>query len=284
MKVGLAMRVRYDAMHEVTRAAEQSGYESVWLPEHLIWPADLGGTSPYADGHPPVDPGIPTLDTLMVLLSLAGATSTIRLGTYVYNLALRHPFVAARSVQTLDVLSGGRVELGVGAGWLPGEWAAVGLDFPSRGRRLDECIDVVRALWSEPAPAHEGEFFSFEAVRFEPKPTQGLVPVHVGGESPAALRRAARKGDGWIGMAHSPESAAEAVRRLHEECAAVGRDPERLTVSVGAGAPGREELRAYAAAGVDRLIASPWARTADAVAGLQRYADEVVRPWHEEEE
>ena len=277
----MALRVRYEAMPEVARAAEGAGYESVWLPEHLIWPADLGGTSPYADGHPPVDPTIPTLDALMVLVRLAERTATIRLGTYVYNLALRHPMVAARAVQTLDVLSGGRVELGVGAGWLPGEWAALGLDFRTRGRRLDECIDVLRCLWTAELPAYSGEFFQFDPVRFLPKPVQQPVPILVGGESRAALRRAARRGDGWIGMAHTPESAAKAVAALREECARVGRDPGELVVSVGAGAPSADDVRAYGEAGVARVIVSPWQRTADAVTGLQRYADEVVRP-HEE--
>lgn len=281
MRFGVALRVRYEAMRDVTVAAEELGYESVWLPEHLVWPADLGGTSPYADGHPPVDPTIPTLDTLMVLLALGTATTRIRLGAYVYNLALRHPIVAARAVQTLDVLTAGRVELGVGAGWLPGEWAAVGLDFATRGRRLDECIDVVRALWTDELPEHHGEFVSFGPVHFEPKPVQGTVPVHVGGESAAALRRAARKGDGWIGMAHTPESAAGAVSRLRDECERAGRDPATLVVTVGGDAPDGGAVEAFAAAGVDRLIVAPWARTADAVTGLQRHADEVVRAYGE---
>ena len=275
MKVGLALRVRYEAMVDVAVAAEENGYESVWLPEHLIWPVDFGGRSPHADGHPPVDPSIPTLDTLMVLLRLAGATQRVRLGTYVYNLALRHPFVSARAVQTLDVLSGGRVELGVGAGWLAAEWAAAGLDFSTRGRRLDECIDVVRCLWRESTPSWSGEFFSFGPVKFEPKPLQPRIPVLVGGESDAALRRAATRGDGWIGMNHDPVTVVDRVARLRELTIAADRDPAEVTVTVGGAAPDDDAVAAFAAAGVDRLVIAPWRRTADAVAGLTEYARHI---------
>ena len=185
----------------------------------------------------------------MVLLKLGLATSTIRLGTYVYNLALRHPFVAARAVQSLNVLTGGRVEFGVGAGWSAAEWAATGLDFTSRGRRLDECIDVVRLLWNESRPEYTGEFFDFPPVVFEPKPAQGLVPIHVGGESDAAMDRAARLGDGWIGMNHTVESAADAVskvralsdrsRRLPARCRS--RSAARRTISPRRAATARWE-------------------------------------------
>ena len=276
------MRVRYDVMRDVAVAADELGVESVWLPEHLIWPADLGGLSPHADGHAPVDPTIPTLDTLMVLVDLAAITSRVRLGTYVYNLALRHPFVSARAVQTLDHLSGGRVELGIGAGWLEGEWLAAGLDFATRGRRLDECIDVLRCLWTAEQPCYDGEFVSFGPVRFEPKPLQAPLPISVGGESRAALRRAARRGDGWIGMDHDPASAARQVAALRRECAEAGRDPTEVVVSVGGAAADLDTVRAFAAAGVDRLIVAPWRRSADAVVGLTAYVDEVVAPWRAE--
>src|SRR6185369_1943026 len=113
----------------------------------------------------------------------AAKTERIRLGTGVYNIGLRHPFVTARAVQTLDVVSGGRVELGIGASWLAEEWVATQLDFASRGRRVDETIAVVRRLWSEPEVTHRGEFFSFERVVFEPKPVQKPgPPILIGGE------------------------------------------------------------------------------------------------------
>ncbi len=278
MRFGVAMRVRYDGMRDVAQAADELGYESIWLPEHLIWPADLGGLSPHTGHGPGVDPTIPTLDTLMWMVTLAQATTRVRLGTYVYNLALRHPLVAARAVQTLDVISGGRVEFGVGAGWSRGEYDAAGVDFASRGRRLDEAIAACRTLWRDETVTHEGEFFHFGPVVFEPKPPQGLVPISVGGESAAALARAGRLGDGWLGMSGSPEQVAPRAAAVRAAAAAAGRDPASVIVSSGGEAATPAEVAAYASAGVDRIIVAPWRRTADAVAGLASYADQVMVP------
>ena len=279
MKFGVAMRVRYSLHRDVAQAAEDLGFESVWFPEHLIWPAQFDGTSPYEDGHPPVDPRIPTYDALAWMVTVATATRSLRLGTYVYNLALRSPFVAARAVQTLDLVSDGRVEFGIGAGWSEPEYAAVGIDFASRGRRLDESIDVCRKLWTDDVVMNEGEFFPFGPVHFEPKPTQGLVPIHVGGESMAALRRAARRGDGWIGMDHTPESAAERVLALRKLLAEEGRDPTSVQVTVGGHASSPADVAAYQATGVDRLIVSPWRRSDEAVRGMEKFAAEVLVPF-----
>ena len=122
------------------------------------------------------------------LAFLAARTTRIRLGTHVYNIGLRHPFVVARSVATLDVLSEGRVDFGIGASWLAAEWQATGLDFASRGRRVDEALAVCQQLWSQPVVEHHGEFFDFAPVMFEPKPQQRPWPkLHVGGDGPAAL-------------------------------------------------------------------------------------------------
>lgn len=265
--VGVALKVRYEAMRDVAVAAEELGYESVWIPEHLVFPADLAA-SPDGSGHR-VRPDVPTLDVLVFLATLATATTTIRLGTWVYNLALRHPIVAARAVQTLDVVSGGRVSFGVGAGWVEGEYAAVGVDFATRGARLDECIDALRELWTEDTPSFGGEHVSFGPVKFEPKPVQAPVPILVGGESDAALRRAAARGDGWIGMDHTPESAAGRVARIRE------LTDRPIEVTVGATPEGRDELVAYAEAGVDRVITAPFERTADAIDGLRAYAERM---------
>jgi probable F420-dependent oxidoreductase len=280
VKVGVALRVRHDAMPEVARVAEDLGYESVWLPEHLVMPATTSG-SPHPSGRITLDPTTPTLDVLLVLQWLAAATTTIRLGTYVYNLALRHPFVSARAVQTLDVLSGGRVELGVGAGWLREEWEAVGLDFDTRGERLDECLDVLRVLWTHELPDFTGRYHSFAAVHFEPKPVQRPVPVHVGGESVAALRRAAARGDGWIGMSHTPASAARQVTRLRVESERLGRPTVPLVTVGAAGRPSAGDLSELSAAGVDRVIVAPFTSTADAVDGLRSFAQQVLEPWAE---
>ena len=281
MKFGVAMRVRYALHTDVAQAAEELGFESAWFPEHLIWPVDFDGRSPFADGHPPVDPRIPTYDALMWMATVAVATTKLRLGTYVYNLGLRSPFVAARAVQTLDVISQGRVDFGIGSGWNEREYAAVGIDFASRGRRVDEAIEVCRKLWADDIVTHEGEFFPFGPVVFEPKPPQGLVPMHIGGESAPALRRAARIGDGWIAMAQAPHPAAELVATLRKLLAEAGRDPSTVQVSVGGNAASAADVTAYADAGVDRIIVSPWRKSDEAISGLERFAAEVLVPYRE---
>jgi probable F420-dependent oxidoreductase len=195
----------------------------------------------------------------------------------VYNLGLRHPFVAARGVATLDIVSGGRVEFGVGASWLEQEWDAVGLDFATRGRRVDEAIDVCSRLWTEPVVEHHGEFFDFAEVAFEPKPVQQpRPPVLVGGESGAAVRRAATRGDGWIGMGHTLESAPAQIDRLRALRADGPRADEPMQICLGAAVTSRDDVARWEDLGVTRLIVSPWRRSPEAVESLQRFADVVL--------
>ncbi|MGH9028362.1 MAG: TIGR03619 family F420-dependent LLM class oxidoreductase [Acidimicrobiales bacterium] len=277
MKFGIALGRMHPSMFvEAVEAADSLGYESVWLPEHLVLPAEMAG-SPFAGSeHPPVPPSTPVFDALAYLSFLAGRTSRIRLGTHVYNLALRHPFVAARAVQTLDVVSGGRAELGVGAGWLRSEWEAAGLDFASRGERLDEALGICTRLWSEERVAHSGRHFEFGEVVFEPKPVQRPhPPVLIGGESSAALARAARH-DGWIGLDHSPESAASMVGLLIDLRERSGRSDAAFSVTIGASVTDEKEPQRFSEAGVDRLIVSPWARTRDVPRGLEEFARRFV--------
>ena len=261
---------------DVTQAADELGYESVWIPEHLVLPVDMSG-SPYAGGdHPPVPSGIPVFDPLGYLSYLAARTERIRLGTHVYNIGLRHPFVSARAVATLDVLSGGRVEFGVGASWMKAEWDAVGLDFATRGGRVDECIDVCRRLWSEPVVEHHGSHFDFAPVMFEPKPPQQPgPPVHIGGDSPAALRRVAARGDGWIPMNHTVDQIPASVARIAEMQRRLGRSTP-IEVTTGGDIATTDDVERYVAAGVHRVFVKPWASTSGAIAGLERFRDEVM--------
>jgi probable F420-dependent oxidoreductase len=251
----------------------------VWLPEHLVFPLQMSRSPRVGEEHPPIPPTAPVFDAFAYLAFIAARCPTIRLGTHVYNLGLRHPFTAARAVQTLDVVSGGRVEFGIGASWLEEEWVAAQLDFHSRGRRVDEALAVCKRLWSEPEVAHDGEFFSFPAVAFEPKPIQQpWPPVLVGGESPAALRRAARTADGWIGMGHTFESAAEQIATLLDLRANGPREPgpdREFQICVGGPVRERDDLRRWEDLGVTRLVVAPWSRSREAVDGLQRYADLV---------
>jgi len=259
---------------ELTVEADRLGFESVWLPEHLVFPIEIRGQLVPGEEHPPVPPTVPVFDACAYLSFLAAKTERVRLGTFVYLLGLRHPFVSARAFATLDIVSGGRAEVGVGAGWLETEWEAVGLDFATRGTRLDEAIDVCRRLWTEPTVEHHGEHFDFPPVAFEPKPVQSPLPVVIGGESRAALRRAARRAEGWIGMQHTPASAVEQVAALRRHEDEVGRDGPPVKTTVMGAVDAEQPVEAWEAAGVDRLIVVPWTRTRDALDGIRRFADE----------
>jgi probable F420-dependent oxidoreductase len=274
VKFGVALgRLNPAFFTEVTVEADRLGYESAWLPEHLVFPVHMTRSPHPGQEHPPVPPETPVFDAFAFLSFLAGRTDRIRLGTHVYLLALRHPFAAARAVQTLDVVSGGRAEVGIGAGWLESEWDAVGLDFHTRGRRLDEAIEVCRRLWRDRVVEHHGRFYDFEPVMFEPKPVQQPPPLHVGGESEAALRRAARLGDGWIGMGHTLESAGEAISRLRELRSEFGRSSDSFEVTLSGAVNGADDVRRWEEVGVDRLIVSPWRRSREASDGLQRFSE-----------
>lgn len=279
MKFGIPLSSLHPGFHiDVALEAERLGFESVWMAEHLVFPVDMAGSPHPGDDTPPVPPSTPVYDAFAYLCFIAGKTTRLRLGTNVYLLGLRHPFAAARAVQTLDVLSEGRAEVGIGAGWLRSEWVAAGLDPRTRGRRLDEALAVCKRLWTEETVAHHGEFFDFDAVMFEPKPVQRpWPPIHVGGESAAALRRAARHGDGWLGLSHTPESAAAAVRSLRSERRAAGRGSDRFEVSVGASPSDLDTVRRFEDAGVDRLMVSPWQRSRECLEGLRRFADFALR-------
>lgn len=277
MKLGVALGACNSHFHFVVAdAAEALGYESVWMPEHLVLPVHMSRSPRAGEDHPPVPPTVPVFDAFGYLSYLAGRCPTLRLGTHVYNLGLRHPFVAARAVQTLDVVSGGRAEFGIGASWLEEEWRAVGLDFATRGRRLDEALAVCKRLWTEPEVEHHGEFFDFPAVAFEPKPVQRpWPPILVGGESEAALRRAARAGDGWLGMGHTFESAAARIARLRALLAEQGRAGVPFEICIGGPIGTRDDLARWRDLGVTRMIVSPWRRSPEAVDGLTRFADLV---------
>ena len=277
MRFGIALGALNSHFHvDATDAAERLGYESVWLPEHLVLPVRMSRSPHPGDDHPPVPPTTPVFDAFAYLGFLAGRTDHLRVGTHVYNLGLRHPFISARAVQTLDVVSNGRVEFGVGASWLEEEWRAVDLDFVSRGRRVDETIDVCKRLWTESEVAHDGEFFRFDAVAFEPKPVQQpWPPILIGGESAAALRRAARAGDGWIGMGHTFESASTQIERLRDLRREHDRETAPFQICLGGPVASADDVRRWEELGVTRLLVSPWRRSPDALDGMRRFADLV---------
>jgi probable F420-dependent oxidoreductase len=277
VKFGVALGALNPRVHEeATVVAEGLGFESVWLPEHLVFTRAMSRSPHPGEDHPPVPPDTPIYDAFAYLAFLAARTDRLRLGTHVFNVGLRHPFTVARGVQTVDLLSNGRFEFGIGASWLEEEWRATQLDFATRGRRVDEAIEVCKRLWTEETVTHHGEFFSFDEVVFEPKPVQQpRPPILVGGESKAALRRAARLGDGWLGMGHTFESAAMQIATLRGLLAEHGRpgpeDPDYQIV-LGGAVESRADVQRWEELGVTRMIVSPWRRSSEAIEGLRRFA------------
>ena len=277
MRFGIALgRLNPAFFVDATLEAERLGYESVWLPEHLIFTSTMSRSPHPGETHPPVPPDTPIFDVFAYLAFLAGRTERLRLGTHVYNLGLRHPFVAARAVQTLDIVSGGRLEFGIGASWLEEEWIVTELDYATRGRRVDEALEVCKRLWTEDDVSFHGEFFSFDGAVFEPKCVQQpYPPVLVGGESGAALRRAARAGDGWIGMNHDLESGAAQITRLRTLLDEQGRDPAAFQYCLGGPVASRDDVARWEEVGVTRLVISPWRRSREAIDGMRRFAENV---------
>jgi len=276
VKIAISLgMVRPELWAPLTREADRLGFESVWAPEHLVIPVQSAG-SPFAGAeHPPIPSDVPVFDVISYLAFLAGQTEQIHFGTQVYNIGLRHPFVVARAVTTLDLVSEGRFEFGIGASWLEAEWEAVGLDFATRGRRVDESISVCQQLWSEPVVEHHGEHFDFGPVMFEPKPTQApWPPLHIGGDGPAALRRAATVGDGWIPMNHALDDIPADAKRIAQLRHDAGR-PGEVEITLGGG-DDLDDLRRRADLGVGRALVRPWRSSKDAIEGMRRFAEEVL--------
>jgi probable F420-dependent oxidoreductase len=280
IKIGVPLfMLRPEQMAATAAQAERLGFESVWVAEHLVFPTQIRSRYPYsAEGVPPINPATPLLDPLLALMQVAARTERIRLGTNVYILPLRHPLAVARMAMTLDLLSNGRLSFGIGIGWLEEEFEAAGVEFASRAARTREYVRAIRALWTESEPAFEGRFVRFAPVKFEPKPVQKPhPPILFGGESAAALRRAAALGDGWYGVGHTPESAAVQVSRLRGLLAEQGRATAAFEITVShAGELTADDVARYAEAGVHRVVSLPWRRGREAEAGLQRLADRVL--------
>ena len=259
----------------VAEEADRLGFESLWVPEHVVVPMDASGSPHHGSDHPPIPSNIPIYDTLGVLCYLAARTSRIRLGTHVFNIGLRHPFLTARAATTVDVLSRGRLDLGIGSSWLRSEWDALGLDFDTRGARVDEAIDVCRRLWTEPVIEHHGQFFDFGPTAFEPKPVQQPLALHIGGDGAAALRRAATIGTGWVPMNHSLDELPAAITRLKDLAAAAGRTtPIEITLPGQIESP--EDVERYTAAGVTRILVMPWTSSREALDGMRRFHERFL--------
>lgn len=222
-------------MTAIAERAEARGFADLWTADHLVVPIESDTSYPYVrDAKVRLDPRHPIIDPMIALAGLATRTTRIGLGISVYLAALRHPIVAARLIASLDQLSGGRMRLGVGAGWIPEEYETMGVPFAERGRVLDEHLAAMRALWTEAAPRFSGEYYRFENLGFDPKPAQAPLPIWIGGNSGPARRRAVALGDGWHVIDLPVPDLARGVSDLHERCEAAGRDPAEIVVSMRA--------------------------------------------------
>jgi probable F420-dependent oxidoreductase len=256
------------------RAAEQAGFESMWTVEHVVVPAGYASAYPYArsgrmaGGAEDFDIPAP----LVWLSYVAAVTSSIRLATGVLILPQRNPVILAKQAATLDVLSGGRVVLGIGSGWLAEEFAALGVPFADRGDRTDDSIRALRALWTEDLASHHGPAASFERVYSRPRPVQRPIPIVVGGHSKRAARRAGELGDGFFPGTRPREVVADLIAHARRAAEEAGRDPDALEITVGS-PPDPARIEAWAEAGVDRVVV--------ALPGAEHVAafDEVIRTY-----
>jgi probable F420-dependent oxidoreductase len=216
---------------------ELCGFESIIVAEHTVLLTRYDSVYPYdSSGRVGLTADSPIPDPLDLLAFLAGQTSRLGLATGVLVLPNHHPVVLAKRAATVDVLSGGRLRLCVGVGWLKEELEACGVDFDSRGRRADEQLAVLRALWADQSQgaSHHGEFFGFDDVMCYPKPVaRERLPIHIGGHSRAAARRAGRFGDGFQPLGVTGPKLAALIALMREEASAAGRDPAALEVSLG---------------------------------------------------
>jgi probable F420-dependent oxidoreductase len=262
-------------------AAESAGFESLWTVEHTVVPAGYESTYPYdKSGRMPGSDDAPIPDPLVWLAFLASATSTINLATGILIQPQRNPVVLAKEVATLDHLSGGRLQLGIGVGWLEEEFDAIGIPFAERGRRTDDGVAAMRALWSQEQATYHGEFTSFTDCICSPRPVRGTVPIHIGGHTEIAARRAGRIGDGFFPASGNHRKLSELFAVVRETAEESGRDPASVEMTCGGNGvfgPGAlEEAAKLAELGVERIVVPAflfWKETADALA---RFGDEVI--------
>lgn len=246
------------------RAIEAAGFDSVWTVEHVLVPLGYESTYPYArSGKMPGGESVAIPDPLVWLAYVAAATESLLLGTGIVILPQRNPAIAAKEVATLDRLSGGRVLLGVGAGWLEEEFDALNVPFAGRGKRLDAYVAAMRALWTgEPVDLDDGYQVWKQALSL-PTPTNGSVPIVVGGHTEVAARRAGRLGDGFFPGKGSPQQIAHLIEVMGQTAQDHGRDPSAIEVTAGTAAIGGDDpigaVEEMAAIGVHRLVVPPLA-------------------------
>jgi probable F420-dependent oxidoreductase len=229
-------------LRDVAEAADELGYHVVFTAEHLVYPQEIRTPYPYG-GRFPFAVTDPVLDVPTTLAWVAAVTKHVRLAASVMVLPYHEPIALAKALTTIDVLSGGRLMVGVASGWLREEFDLLGVPFRERGARTDEYLAALRALWTEERVTFRGRFVRLEEAAFFPKPIQKpYPPIWIGGASAAAFRRVARIGDGWLAVPRSPAALAADVASIRREAEAAGRDPLRIGVAASGAAGSVSEL------------------------------------------
>jgi len=277
-----------DEIVAVAVEAERLGFDGISFPDHVVYP--LGHSSRYlytTDGSTPWDEWMDWPDPFAAMAAVAARTQRLQLLTGILVLPLRHPLLVAKSAATVDVISGGRLGIGTGVGWLREEFEALGLDYARRGRMTDEAIEVLRRLWTGEPTAHEGETWSFPELTVRP-PAAHRIPIYVGGKSRAALRRAGRLGDGFMPPVGSEQETADLIAEVERVRVEAGRGEEPFEVIAAATvADDVADFRRLAELGIDTVRVDPFALYVQKYGGLTleqrrealaRYAAEVIEP------
>jgi len=257
-----------EAISKVARRAEELGFSDVWVSDHIVRPVAQSYPSAYL------------YEPLLTLGWAAAATASIGLGTSVMVVPQYHPLQLANALATLDQLSGGRVILGAGVGWSAAEFDALDQDFATRGKRLDEAIDIMRAVWEHDPASFSGEHYEFDELKVQPKPVR-RIPIWIGGGSEATFQRAIDRGDGFHAISTDPGDLAPIIAGLRESRPSddfvisyrTGWDPQGMDPGVIA-----EEAAAYAEAGVQHVVSAPWRDSVDDWLHSMELLVEIVSP------
>jgi probable F420-dependent oxidoreductase len=243
----------------LAKAADEAGVHGIMMSDHIFYPRDLATPYPYSpDGKPIWPPETAWPENWVTIAAMAAVTQRLEFATSVYIAPARDLFTVAKQVGTAAVLSGNRVNLGLGAGWMREEFAQTGQDYDNRGKRLDEMIEALRALWHSGWVEHHGQYYDFGPLMIEPAPVRP-VPIWCGGHSKVALRRAATRCDGWLGNAYPVDECERYVGLLLQQRRAAGRDGEPFEVILGVEAlPTPDVCERMSAVGVTGMMCVPW--------------------------
>ncbi len=269
----------FEEVAGIARRAEAAGVESVWTAEHIIAPVVMDSDYPYTEsGEMPIDPKENFFDPLVTLATVAAVTTELRIGTGISILPMTNPLLMAKQAASLDVLSNGRLLLGLGLGWMREEFHAMGTPYERRGARFDDYLQAMRKVWSGELVEHDGEFVQWHGFVSNPTPLRkSRLPVLIGGHAGKAFHRAALYGDGWYPAIYSAEELAPNIDKLRAACEEVGRDFGEIEItSVWANTGGLDEIRRLEDLGVSRVTIPIPSLPGAPLDGIDWLADNVI--------